>query len=200
MPSERKLRRFLRQWRKRYPYPLPWIDNRANRQCRRSEDSWLGQFEGLSTLKRRDVVTIALWRFGGDGELMEKSTSGLATPAEWGHARRCIKRALSTDSSSKAMKQLLGDEDGVPGWGLEFASAVLSVVRPSIFVVADPRALRSLRALGVYRSVSELEFASADWWPYLRSCRHLSRVSGLSLRDVGRALWAGADDAPGLPT
>ena len=32
VPSDRKLRKFIGQWRKRYPYPVEWVDNRANKR------------------------------------------------------------------------------------------------------------------------------------------------------------------------
>jgi hypothetical protein len=201
MPTERRLRKFVRQWRKRYPYPVPWVDERANKECRRSENQWLAQFDGVPVLKRRDVLSLVLWRYGGDAELLEKAAQGLESPAAWGHARRCIKKALATDNPALAMNLLLGDEGGITGWGPELASLLLGACRPGLFVAGDQRRLRSLAALGLHEHAPGADgaFTRADWWSYLRACRRLSELAGVPLRDVGRALWAGADDAPDLP-
>lgn len=199
MPSDRKIRKFTRQWRKRYPYPLPWVDDRANKQCRRSEDQWLARFDGSTTLKRKDVLSLALWKFGGQAEQMEQAVQGIASPADWGRARRTIKRALVTSNPTEALVRLLGDEGGIAGWGPTMASVVLGVCQPNVYAVADQRVLRTLKALQLYEPAAEDEFLRADWWPYLRISRRLSDLSGMSLRDVSRALWAAADDAPSLP-
>jgi hypothetical protein len=199
VPSDRKLRKFVRRWRKRYPFPVPWVDERANKECRRSENQWLAQFVGVPILKRRQVLGLVLWRFGGDSVLMEEGVHGIDGPAQWGHARRCIKKALATDNPALAMNLLLGDEGGITGWGPELASLVLAAGRPDTYVAGDARRLRSLRALGLFEGGTDAEFTRADWWPYLRACRALAGVAKVSLRDVGSALWAGADDAPGLP-
>lgn len=202
MPSERKLRKFVRQWRKRYPYPVPWADDRANKECRRSESQWLAQFDGVPVLKRREVLSLVLWRYGGAAEHMEKAAQSLDSPQKWGHARRCIKKALATDNPTLAMSLLVDDESGIAGWRPDLASLILATCRPSLYVAGDPRRLRSLAALGLYTRAAntEGEFTPADWFPYLRACRRLSELAGIPLRDVGRALWAGADDAPELPS
>jgi uncharacterized protein YjiS (DUF1127 family) len=200
MASDRRLRKFVRQWRTRYPYPVPWVDRPANKQCRRSENQWLAQFDGVAVLRRRDVLALALWKLGGDGARHEAGVAGISGPAEWGHARRCIKRALAAPNPNQALDHLVGATGGVPGWGPEMASVVLAACRPATYVVADARCLRSLHALALLEPSVEEGFSREKWWPYLRTCRHLAELSGVSLRDVGRALWAGADGAPGLPS
>jgi len=188
----------VRQWRRRYPNPVPWVDDRANKACRRSEREWLARFEGLETLRRREVYALALWRLGGSAERMERAVEGITGPAEWGHARRSIKRALAATSPMTALEHLTG-EQGIPGWGPVMASTVLAACRPAVFAVGDERTLRTLAALGLVDPTDPDEFGHAEWWPYLRASRHLSEVSGVPLRGVWQALWAAADDAPGLP-
>ena len=79
------------------------------------------------------------------------------------------------------------------------ASVVLATCRPTEYVVADVRALRTLGALGIYQSTGDGAFGRGDWWPYLQSCRKLATTCGVSLRHVEQALRAAADGAPGLP-
>ena len=196
--SERKMRKFVRQWRRRYPYPLDWVDDRANKQCRRSELAWLSQFEGVANLRRRDVVALVEWALGDQPASKEFALKGLAGPAEWGHARRRIKKALATANPIGALDCLLGEEGGIPGWEPAMASVVLAVCRPATYVVADERAMRTLAALELCSPTTDGEFGRGDWWPYLRTWRKLAELCGLSLRDVHHALWAGADEAPSL--
>jgi hypothetical protein len=199
MASDRRIRRFMRQWRKRYPYPVAWADERANKQCRRSEGEWLAQFEGATDLRRRQVTMLVEWRFADAPVPRHHALQGIAGPAAWGHARRRIKKALAASSPTAALDLLVADEGGVPGWGPEMASVVLAACRPDLYTIADHRALRTLQALKLHLPRSEEEFARLDWWPYLTVCRRLTDVCGLSLRSVHHALRAAADEAPNLP-
>jgi len=175
------------------------VDDRSNKQCRRSEAQWLGQFREATSLKRREVAALIEWRFAGDEPEKQKAMHGVTGPAQSGHARRCVKKALATPSATAALDCLLGDRGGIPGWGPAMASAVLAACRPDIYCVADSRALRTLRALDLYSPNLDDEFTRDDWWPYLSISRKLATISGLSLQEVARALWAAADDAPRLP-
>lgn len=199
MPSDRKLRKFLRQWRRRYPFPFAWVDDRTNRSSRRSEDEWLAQFDGVDALRRREVRAIVEWRFANQSDRMAKAFAAVESPSTWGHARRCIKRALADPNASSALDHLIGERQGVPGWDPPVASALLAACRPKRYAVADERSLRSLKALGLYPAPTTSEFLREDWWPYLTRCRQLARDTGLSLRSVEQALWAAADHAPELP-
>lgn len=198
--SDRRVRRFLRQWRKRYPHPVAWVDDRANKQFRRSELRWLAQFAGAEVLKRREVATLLTWRSGLRPALLAEASPGIEGPAAWGHARRRIKKALAEPSPSAALDLLLGEQGGIPGWGPVAASVVLGACRPDTYVVADERCLRSLVALERYTPRADGTFARADWLPYLAVVRDLAALSELSARQVAQALWAGADRAPELPS
>jgi len=199
MASDREVRKFVRQWRKRYPMPVDWADDRANKQYRRSESAWLAQFLGASVLKRRQVNALIQWRFADQADLRAQALHGIDGPAAWGHARRCIKKALAEASSTGALDHLLGEHGGVPGWGPAMASVVLAACRPHTYTVADRRAVRSLVALGRFSPHSGGEFVRADWYPYLSACREIAEICGVPLRTVDQALWAGADAAPELP-
>jgi hypothetical protein len=197
--SDATVRKFIRQWRKRYPHPVPWIDNGANRQCRKSEARWLAPFEGRTLLKRREVVALVEWRFSEPLEEKERALRGVTGPFESGHARRCIKKALATTGALRALDCLLEESGGIPGWGPAMASAVLAACRPTIYAVADGRALSALRALGLTPPREDDEFVRGDWWPYLRTCRSLAASCDVSLRDVTQALRAAGSAAPSLP-
>ncbi|HXP33619.1 MAG TPA: hypothetical protein VN820_06345, partial [Acidimicrobiales bacterium] len=197
--SASKVRKFIRQWRRRYPLPYAWVGNAANRQCRKSEEKWLAQFDGTAQLRRRQIVALIDWRFAHDASRREKALRGVTGPRESGHAKRCIKKALAASGENAALRFLVENEGGIPGWGAAMSSAVLAACRPEVYLVADHRALRSLDALGLYTPRHTDEFTSVDWWPYLRICRRLAHSCGVSLREVGQALRAAADDAPKLP-
>jgi hypothetical protein len=199
VPSNGKRRRFIRQWRKRYPFPVAWVSNGANRLSRKSEVRWFAQFEGADQLKRKQVVSLIEWRFAGDATTKERALGGVTGPRHSGHAKRCIKKALGTANATAALDTLLEDGGGIPGWGPEMASVVLAACRPDTYLVADHRALCALRGLHLYTSGADDEFIRADWWPYLRICRKLAVTSGVSLREVGYALRAAGDNAPELP-
>jgi hypothetical protein len=199
MASDRKLRKFLHQWRQRYPIPEAWVDDRANKQCRRSEARWLAQFEGSTSLKRWHVRALIARRFWADPDRQAKALWGIESPNSWGRARRSIHKALEEHSPTAALEHLVGDDRGVPGWDTATASMILAACRPKAYVVADARALAALRGLGLCTPSDSEQFQPVDWWPYLRACRRLSAVSGLSLGAVGQALWAAGDKAPNLP-
>jgi hypothetical protein len=192
------MRKFVRRWRKRYPFPQPWIDDVANRQCRKSEEKWLASFHGVSRLKQRQVVALVEWRFADRVE-RERALRGVTGARESGHAQRCIKKALAEKKAADALDRLLGDQGGIPGWGPSMASTVLAVCQPETYVIVDRRSLRTIQALDIDGSPTSEEFARSDWLPYLRLGRKLAASSGVSLRQVGYALRAAADEAPALP-
>lgn len=199
MPSDRRIRKFVRQWRRRYPHPVEWVDDRANKQQRRSEAEWFAQFEGASSLKRREVRALVDWRFAGRADLREEAFAGIDSPAAWGRAQRCIRRALKEESPVRAFDHLLSETGGIPGWGPAMASVVLAAASPDVYAVADERALGALEALGLLVPRTRGRFERSDWWPYLRASRALASECGMSLRGVHQALWAAGDLAPALP-
>jgi hypothetical protein len=199
VPSNGKRRRFIRQWRKRYPSPVAWVSNGANRLSRKSEARWFVPFEGADQLKRKQVVSLIEWRFAGDATTRAHALRGVTGPRQSGHAKRCITKALGTANATAALDALMEDGGGIPGWGPDMASVVLAACRPDTYLVADHRALCALRGLDLYSPSDDDEFTRADWWPYLRICRKLAASSGVSLREVGQALRAAGDNAPKLP-
>lgn len=199
VPSDRKIRKFIRRWRRRYPYPFEWVSDRANRQCRKSEEQWLVQFAGASTLKRRQVLALTEWIATQHPLERERAVTGVAEPAQWGYARRRIKKALSTPNPIRALDCLLEECEGIAGWGPYMASVVLAACRPETYAIADVRALATLEALKLYAPTVKGEFSRSDWWPYLHLCRNWAKESNLSPREVSQALSVAATEAPDLP-
>jgi len=197
--SDRRIRKFVRQWRRRYPHPVDWVDDRANKQHRRSETAWFAQFEGATSLKRREARVLVDWRFAGQADQRAEAFAGIDSPAAWGHAQRCIRKALKEQSPTRALDLLLGECSGIPGWGPPMASVVLAAASPDVYVVADERALGALEALGLMAPRTPGRFDRSDWWPYLRICRQLASECGVSLGEVRQALWAADGKAPALP-
>jgi hypothetical protein len=199
MAGQRNIPKFLRQWRRRYPLPFDWVDDGANKRLRRSETEWLSQFAGATSLKRREIAALADWRFAAEPDAKKQAMGGIEGHLALGLAQRCIRRALKEPSATNALDHLLAECGGVPGWAPDMASAVLAAAQPDRYVVADERRLRTLRALGLCAPHATGAFLRADWWQYLATCRSLATECGMSLRAVGQALWAAADDAPELP-
>jgi len=190
------VRRFLRGWRKRYPFPVEWVDDRANKQLRRAEDAWMAQFAGATALKRRQVAAVVAWH-GASPFGLGAGGVDVDTPA---HVRRCVRAALAANGADEALERLVG-AGGVAGWEPSLASAVLAACRPDLYAVGDKGTLRALEALGLLvRRDHHAALGPLDWWPYQRECRRLAEVSDLSLRQVAQALRAGSDRAPALPT
>ena len=75
---------------------------------------------------------------------------------------------------------------------------MLAACRPDKFTVADSRALKTLRGLGLLPP-GQPQFRLGDWLPHLDVCRMLVGQCGLSLRQVDQALWIGASN-PLFPT
>ena len=194
-----KVRKFLRQWRKRYPYPFAWVDDAANKRLRRSEAEWLAQFAGATSLKRREILSLIDWTFSSQVDRKQQAFAGIDGHIALGHAKRCITRALKETSATRALDHLLGERGGAPGWGPTIASAVLAACSPDTYLVADERALWTLSALGLFTPASSDSFVPADWWPYLGVCRGLASNSQMPLRAVGQALRVAAEHAPALP-
>ncbi len=199
MPTRPKVRKFLRQWRRRYPCPFDWVDDAANKRLRRSEAAWLAPFAGATSLKRTEIVALVDWRFAAQAQRKQEALAGIEGHIALGHAKRCIARALKQTSATKALDHLLGECGGVPGWEPAMASAVLAACRPTTYSVADERALWTLCSMGLFTPQSADIFVRADWRPYLAVCRDLAADHQMSLRAVGQALWAAAEHAPELP-
>ena len=82
---------------------------------------------------------------------------------------------------------------GLYRFGPAMGSVVLAACRPKRFTVADRRVLKALRLLKRMPD-GPPGFRQGDWLPYLDTCRTLSELCSLSLREVDRGLWLAANE------
>ena len=105
--------------------------------------------------------------------------------------------ALASSGDYRALATMADGASGIYRFGPAMSSVILAACQPRRFTVADSRALKTLRRLGLMPP-GQAGFRLDDWLPYLTSCRMLAHTCGLSLRQVDRALWVGASE-PLLP-
>lgn len=77
----------------------------------------------------------------------------------------------------------------IEGIAISFASAILSVLYPDDFTVADYRAYTSLKYFGGEINSNPTSSLSA-YFKYLDECKILAHKYGFSLRDFDRILWS----------
>ena len=107
-------------------------------------------------------------------------------------AAAVIRTALASSDDYQALAAIAGI-GGIYRFGPAMSSVILAACKPRRFTVADSRALKTLRSLGLMPP-GPASFRLDDWLPYLTACRTLARTCGLSLRQLDRALWVGASD------
>jgi hypothetical protein len=182
----------IESWLPKYPRLVPWVDNAARAELRRSEDHWLNEFQGLRSLTRPQVDAIISWKWQSYPARRSQSRQGV--DSNWDHASRCISAALEATDGGEAVDALRWPTGGIPKWQTSTASAVLAACRPDTYTVADSRALRTMLTVrghpdevGTIRS-----FPRGQWHAYLADCQQLARELSLRLRDIDRAFWAAA--------
>jgi hypothetical protein len=111
-------------------------------------------------------------------------------------AAAVIRTALASADDYRALAAMAGGAGGIYHFGPAISSVILAACQPRRFTVADSRALKTLRTLGLMPP-GPAGFLLDDWLPYLTACRMLARTCGLSLREVDRALGAGASGPQG---
>jgi hypothetical protein len=176
----------------RDPAERPWVNLLANQAQQAAEDEWLATFNGLASLSRVQVEELISWKWGGYAPGRKRARDGIST--NWGQASRCIRSALRRGASpSQAIDSLREKAGGVPGWQTSMSSVVLAACRPSIYSVADSRALKTIKLLKGYsqKDIDSTAWFPPSWWtPYISTCQALSQNLGVSLRNLDRALWA----------
>ena len=183
-------------------YPEPSAPAERNDAARIDEDKFLARFAGLTALDRDQVTELVSWKFQGMAHRKALALRGIS-PERWEDhdglpgAAAVIRRALASSDDYQALATMAGGVGGIYRFGPAMSSVILAACRPPRFTVADSRALKTLRRLGLMPP-GPAGFRLDDWLPYLTACRALARTCGLSLRQVDRALWVGASD-PLLP-
>ena len=164
------------------------------------EDTFLARFDGLTELDRDQVTELARLEVPGDGAPQSAGAEG-NTPERWGDhdslpgAAAVIRNALASDDDHQALATMASGTGGIYRFGPAMSSAILAACQPQRFTVADRRALKTVRQLGLMPP-GPARLRLQDWLPYLTACRKLTQTCGLSLRQVDRALWAGASHPP----
>jgi hypothetical protein len=135
----------LETWLPTYPRMVPWVDDTARAELRRSEDAWLETFTGLGNLARLQVGDLINWKWNGYPARRAKSQAGV--DEDWQHADTCIRAALSATNPSAAVDALCSRQSGIPNWRPAMSSVVLAACRPDQYSVADSRALKTVMML-----------------------------------------------------
>lgn len=107
---------------------------------------------------------------------------------------RRVRAALDMKDEASALATLVE----LRGVQARVASAILAVFRPERYTVMDWRAWETLRQHGLLSNLEDKTWQAA--WPgYLAVCRRIKERSGVSFRDLDRALWAarGSTSMPG---
>lgn len=97
--------------------------------------------------------------------------------------------ASTSDETVRRQVAILDDE--LKGISAATGTVLLTFWRPEVYTVMDQRALSSLASANFWDGKSE---ANIDEYPeYLERCHLISNETGVSLRNVDRALWSQAD-------
>jgi len=178
-------------------YPVPSAPAERNHAAREDEDRFLARFAGLAALDRDQAAELVSWKFQGMAHRKALALRGIS-PERWEDhdgapgAAAVIRRALASSDDYQALAAMAGI-GGIYRFGPAMSSVILAACKPPRFTVADSRALKTLRSLGLMPP-GPTGFRLDDWLPYLAACRTLAQTCGLTLRQLDRALWVGASD------
>jgi hypothetical protein len=176
----------LRAWGELYPNPSASAE--LNAAARAAEDRKLAQFAGLAELSREQAIELVDFKFQSMAHRRALAMRGIK-PERWNSAAELIRAALAAIDDQDA----LGTICRIHRFGPAMGSAVLAACRPERFTIADVRALKATRGLGLMAD-GPPGFRLADWMPYLDACRTMASQCGQRLRDVDRALWVAGGD------
>jgi hypothetical protein len=122
-------------------------------------------------LTKDDLRTVAQWKAPRAAGHIEDN------PEEYVKEITAFALAATTE---RARIEVLTNLDGVR-WPT--ASVILHFFHKEPYPIMDFRALWSV-SLDV-----PVQYSFAYWWPYVESCRALSKETGLDMRTLDRALW-----------
>jgi hypothetical protein len=176
----------LRAWGELYPSPS--ASGELNAAARAAEDQRFARFAGRAELSREQVIELVDLKFQSMAHRRALAMRGIS-PERWDGAAVLIRAALAASDDQDALDTICR----IYRFGPAMGSAVLAACRPERFTIADVRALKAVRGLGLMAD-GPPGFRLADWVPYLDACRTLAQQCGLRLRDVDRALWVAGGD------
>ena len=87
------------------------------------------------------------------------------------------------------MLAALARVESLSGVKARTGSALLAIFRPERYTVMDWRARQTLEAFGYLQDLRRASWTNV--WPgYMSLCRDIASRTGVSLRDLDRALWS----------
>ncbi len=139
-------------------------------------------FQKYGRLTPEEFLAIVIWKRNAS---KTKILDGIKTDG------RTIGEITLKISEAKTREQKLDVllSPKIPGIGIAFASAILTVCYPEDFTVADYRACASLKNFDEKVTGNPTTKVSS-YFNYLDKCKKLAPKYGLSLRDFDRILWA----------
>ncbi|WP_147435637.1 hypothetical protein [Halobellus sp. Atlit-38R] len=121
------------------------------------------------------LENIVLWKFPVViGNIRENTPAQIATVS---------KRAFQAGNARDAIQEL----NELQGVADSIAGAILMFAHPHRYTVMDPLATNALAALGYW--AGDTAAVAEQYESYCLRCHELSQQTGLSLRDVDRALY-----------
>jgi hypothetical protein len=121
--------------------------------------------------RRVHLAAIFEWKTGGRGRSRLRLNSDLE-----------IRDALRSATSAEAPRAALAVLTGLSGVQVPVASAIMTMIEPTIFTIIDFRALEALGNLTKDRS-------TGFYLIYLRYCLKLAKEWDMSIRQLDRSLW-----------
>jgi len=172
--TDDELREWIFAWSARYPVEY---------------DEVLIPLHGRAGFTLEEIDEILYWKLRSTPPHLTAARNHLKSIPEC-YVREIVTRAIGCNDDLGAYL-LLADLKGVQqGIG----SAILATANPDRYTVYDPRAKKSLKALGLLQDSQ----CKGEWLNYLHSCRLVARRTRLPLRTIDRALYM-AKGNTGLP-
>jgi hypothetical protein len=168
----------LAAWHDQYPDPNATPEQNTGARAR--EDEWLAEFAGLEALEREQVASLVEWKFQSLANRRVLAMRGISVE-QWDSqdgvpgAAELIGAALVASDDYEALATMARRVGGIDHFGPAMSSVILAACRPETYTVADSRALKALRALGLMPAGSR-QFRLDDWLPYLAVCRSLTQL------------------------
>jgi hypothetical protein len=165
-------------------------------------------------LTKQDLSAIYKWKLQAHHFVAAKRQLDEYEENFHGEIEKKTGMAFLAPSDDEALECLRGIPQIKLKDSVAVASCLLMVLKPNLFTVIDRRAnetLCNLKAiislfnqseqlarveelLMVYAPLSTFEARSRDWSLYLQICRELAKFSGLTLRELDRALYSAKGD------
>ncbi|MDL0126669.1 hypothetical protein [Halobacterium salinarum] len=121
------------------------------------------------------LENIVLWKFPVViGNIREN------TPAQIASVSKCAFQAENARDAIQELNELQGVANSIAG-------AILMFAHPHRYTVMDPRATEALETLGYW--TGDTAAVDEQYESYCLRCHEVSQQTGLSLRDVDRALY-----------